>query len=476
MSKFGGFLARKPTPANDTETEQTAEVVDINNPLDIDEELFSALGAQLGGANESLRNLLLDANTKIGELDTIKASVNKLVDPVTKALREFEREKSEKINLQTVLNNTRVAYGKLRNEVSDLENKAVKFEKEAHALRQELAFAQKTAKTLETQRGEIAVDLAARRAQIADLEARLAQETTAASGLREENRRYNERQLVLDKRIVALETELNNARQKLVMTEDEKRTLQSALDKSIADTGRLSRRLAEAETSLTATQGRLRHVEANFAELNTERARLAATLDDINERHSNELATQRMRFEALQARANSTDRLLIEARDHLTARADELRTFDRRTHEIAQERDALANKVAALEAERLQRESQLREIEQAHDTLIERSGALAKAFNGKENALARAEEAVQSLHDRVAFLEKQLQEGRGANEQQIADLTAALQREKMERAVVEGALEAGRKDFARLMREVMALQRQRNAQEPAPTLRSANAA
>ena len=71
-----------------------------------------------------LRNLLLDANAKIGELDTIKSAVGKLVDPVSKALRAFEAEKSEKISLQTVLNNTRTAYGKLRNEVAELEKKA----------------------------------------------------------------------------------------------------------------------------------------------------------------------------------------------------------------------------------------------------------------------------------------------------------------------------------------------------------------
>ena len=33
------------------------------------------------------------------------------------------------------------------------------------------------------------------------------------------------------------------------------------------------------------TQGRLRHVEANFTEANTERSRLAAMLDEIKERH-----------------------------------------------------------------------------------------------------------------------------------------------------------------------------------------------
>ena len=83
-----------------------------DNPLELDEELFSALGAQIGGDNESLRNLLLDASAKIGELDTIKAAVAKLADPVSKTLRAFEAEKSEKISLQTVLNNTRTAYGK----------------------------------------------------------------------------------------------------------------------------------------------------------------------------------------------------------------------------------------------------------------------------------------------------------------------------------------------------------------------------
>ena len=124
MNKFGGFFARraglydKPADPTPNATPPT------DNPLELDEELFSALGAQLGGENKSLRNLLLDANAKIGELDGIKNAVGKLVDPVSKALRAFEAEKSEKISLQTVLNNTRTAYGKLRNEVAELEKKA----------------------------------------------------------------------------------------------------------------------------------------------------------------------------------------------------------------------------------------------------------------------------------------------------------------------------------------------------------------
>ncbi len=61
-------------------------------------------------------------------------------------------------------------------------------------------------------------------------------------------------------------------------------------------------------------------------------------------------------------------------------------------------------------------------------------------------------------------------------EKALEDLTAALRREKHERTVLEGALETGRKDFARLMREVMTLQRDQAAREPGLNPYAANAA
>jgi chromosome segregation ATPase len=476
MSKFGGFFARKaglydrpaePTPIATPQTD---------NPLELDEELFTALGAQLGGENESLRNLLLDANAKIGELDGIKNAVGKLVDPVSKALRAFEAEKSEKISLQTVLNNTRAAYGKLRNEVAELEKKANLSEKECQALRQELTTTQNLLRTLEATKAEIAIDIAARRAQIVDLEARLAQETGEGKALREENRRLDERLSTTDKRAMAVESELNGARQRLLMLEDEKRAQQISLDKISAEAARLSRKLAETEANLTATQGRLRHVDGTVAELNTERTRLVGAIDEANERHGHELTTQRMRFDALQARASASEKLLGEAREHLLARADEIRTYDRRAGELALERDALQARVADLEAERIQRESQFNEVDRARATLVERSTALARAFTAKEAALTRAEDAIAALNEQIAALEAARAAEKQAAEQRVEELSTSLRREQMQCSVVEGALETARKDFARLMREAMALQREQAGPDDPTLLRPANAA
>lgn len=479
MRKFGAFLARK-TPENAPEqiapSAAAKPVTPPENPLELDEELFSAIGAQLGSENEALRNLLLDANAKIGELDTIKQAVGKLVDPVSKTLRVMEAEKAEKIALQTVLNNTRTAYGKLRNEISDLEKKLGLSRSECEDLRQDFAKTQNLLRTAEATRAEAAIEIAARRAQIVELEARLAQETGEAKALREENRRLDERLTASDKRIIALESDLNAARQRLLMAEDEKRAQQASLDKASAEAARLSRKLAETEASLNAAQGRLRHVEANYAEANTERARLATALDEANERSEHERANQRTRFEALQARAGASEKLLAEAREHLLARAEEIRDCDRRLSALAIERDAMQARVSDLEAERITRESELREAGQAHSTLIERSAAVARAFTAKEAALDRAEEVIAALNERVGALEAARAADMQLAEQAVEELGAALKREKLERAVTDGALETARKDFARVAREVMSLQRNQAALQAAPPPRAANAA
>ena len=474
MSKIAALLARK-----SSNSPTTVPAIRPSEPqdsaVDLDEELFSSIGAQLGSNNETLRNLLLNANHKIGELDTIKEAVAKLVSPVSKALRDFETEKADKINLQAALSNTRTAYGKLRNEVTDLEKRATKSEREAEQLRKDLSFAENAAKALETVRGELAVDIAQRRAQIADLEGRLNQEAVETRALRDENERLKNRQATLDKHVVQVEAEVNMLRQKLVLADDEKRALQTAYEKSAADVQRLARKLAETENTLTATHSRLRNTENSLAEITSERGRLSAALEESNERHGGELTKQQMRFDALQARSNATDRLLTEARENLSAGSENTRVLERRLSETILERDALATRVSAVEADLMQRDGGLRDVENARTALLERAGALAKAYNTKEAELGQAQEAVQTLTDQVTFLQDEARTRTHNTEKLIDDLNEALRREKVERAVVEGALEAARKDFSRLMRELMALEQQRNAREPLD-LRSANAA
>ena len=149
----------------------------------------------------------------------------------------------------------------------------------------------------------------------------------------------------------------------------------------------------------------------------------------------------------------------------MLARADEIRVYDRRAGELAQERDGLQTRVSELEAERIQRESEFTEVDQARATLMERSAALTRAFTAKDAALQRAEETIAALNEHVGALESARAAEKQVAEQAFEELGASLRREQMQCSVVEGALETARKDFARLMREAMGLQRDQAAPE-----------
>ena len=83
---------------------------------------------------------------------------------------------------------------------------------------------------------------------------------------------------------------------------------------------------------------------------------------------------------------------------------------------------------------------------------------LANGVSTRESAFNQAQEKIRAQAELVTLLEGQLKAARHATDMQIQQLAAQLQREQLERSMAEGALESGRKDIARLMREVAALQ------------------
>lgn len=479
MTKFVGLLGRKAFSDSLSHSSANSSVAigtATSAPVEVDEDLFSTLGAQMGGDNEALRNLLIDASYKIGELDEIKACVTRLIDPVGKTLRAFEVEKADKIALQSTLAALRTDHGKLHDEHGRLEQQAGHSAREAARLREELAAATRAATALEAARDKVADQIAGLKAQAADLETRLHAETTEGRRLREDSRRLEERIVVADRRNVQLESELGAVRQKFTMLDTEKRTIQTALEKAIQDAARAARHAVEVENQAAAMQSRLRQVEAQLGELSGERTRLTAALEDANERYEREQAAAKTRLDAMASRVATSEKLLIEARDQMTARADELRQHERHLSDLTLAHDTLRNRLTSSEAIRGDAEAKIHEIEQDRAVLHERNAALTRTVSSRDLALNRADERITALNDMIAALQSQLDGARLSQAREVEDLKAALNREKVERAVAEGALEAGRKDLARVMREVMALQRRQTAQEQGPTLVSANAA
>jgi chromosome segregation ATPase len=487
MSRLGTFLgftptvvAEKPsapgTPDGAAPEKGTAD----RNVIELDQELFFPIAGRLGEENETVRNLLIDAEHKISELDTIKRSIGKLVDPVSKTLRALEEAKNEKLSLQGALNSTRAAFEKQRAELGAVEKKAAVAEGECTRLREMLTVAQQSVAALETTRAEQSAELAGRRSQIADLQRQVQQQATDLQTSRDESRRFAERIAMVDRRMVQLEAETTSAQQKLLLSEKEKSAIQGLLEKALAESAQISRRLLDTDKALGASRARLSQIEAAFAEAQSERTRLASALDETTEKHRSEMIAQNARYEALQARADLSDKLLDEARHTLASRADEVSTFDRRVAEAVFNRSSVESKLAQIEAALADRDARIKELELSHASLADHNDTLVKAIGTREHAFARSQEKLQAQDDLVQLLENQLRAAREATELQIEELNAQLQRERLERTMAEGALEAGRKDIARLLRELAALQyrppvaaNDRPAQAPPARMQSA---
>ena len=328
MRKFGTFIGRRPSVPAVSDKNVVADKIASPEILasppepekrqkvsNLDNELFLPIARQLGEENESIRNLLIDAEHKIDELDTIKRAIGKLVEPVNEKLRSLEEVKSE---------------------LGTAEKKGAMLESECGRLREALTATQQKITALEFTNAEQTTELAARHAQIADLQGRVLQQGGEIQVTRDENRRLNERVALADKQTVQLESEGEATRQKLMVSEQERTAVQKSLDKAHADMTEMSQRLLDNEKALATIKIRMQNTEQTLADTQTERHRLATALDDAKQKHQSEIISQKSNYETLQARATLTEKLLEDMRKSMRERAAEIQSLDRRLAESLQ--------------------------------------------------------------------------------------------------------------------------------------------
>jgi crescentin len=459
MSKISDFLARKaaigdnkgPVTVNNAAAEAFRRESEPEPEPVV--EITTEGGSRLGAENEALRGLVVEAARKIEDLDSLKLAFGRIIDPLQRTLVALEQEKSHNASLFSTLSESRSTGEALRAELQQRERAAASLAAANEKLQHEVEATRQTVGSLDSTRIELLNEIANKNNEIADLETKLSAESISRHALADEHRLVSDQAQTSGKRLGVLEAEIVAARQKLALSDDERRSLHNSLDQTVNEVSRISRLLAESNNGLATTQTRLAQLETSLAETEAERTRLLAALDEANERHRAESSAQTMRLDALQSRAATAEKLLVEARSNLAARADELRIFDRKMTDSTIARNAAEKKLAQLEGSQQTQERQIKDLEQARAALVERNTALGKNMRTRETELARAEEKIASTNDLISRMEAEIGANRSRTETRIEELNAQLERERMDRAVAEGALEATRKDNARLARE-----------------------
>jgi crescentin len=466
MRTISDFLARKGVASASFPSSASAKILP-GGAEERSELTFADIGARVGEDNEKLRNLLIDTDRRIGALDDLKEAFRNLVEPIGSSLRALEQEKTENFGLRNALTELRSSHESLRSEYGLLEKRAAELETAGEDLRRELALVQQTARGLEADKAELASESVAARVEIANLESQLAQEAANGRAVGEANQILVDHAGSADKRIVELQAETAQTRENLLLLENDRRSLQTALDQTLAENSRLSRRLTESENALTAARARLEQMDISLAATENERATLATARDEANERHQSESRALNLRLEALRSRAATAEKLLSEVRQSLVARTEEIRGLERKAVDATIARNGTEKVVERPTAARDALDGKAREVEQSRASLQERCNGLAETLKARESALAHAEQKIKMLSDRTAEIEVDAGAYRAKAERRIEELNANLQRERIELSVAQGALEATRRDYARLQRDMLA---GRSAPVTGPTL------
>jgi|GEM_PF-438759 len=457
MRRVSEFLSRAGVSSTpETLAALSGKPQTANRPDDNGKSTFAHVGERIGEDNEALRHLLIDTGLQFSALDELKETFGKLVDPLHNLLSTLEQAKFDNASLRGALTELRVSHEALRGEFEGLEKKSSALEGDNQRLTRELTSAQQSTQELEGDKVKLSGEIATMRVALANLEKQLGEEASNGRTLGDEKRLLLERADTADKRILESEAAANLARERLSLLENDKESLQTALDQTLAQSSRTSRRLAEIENALSEARGRLQQMEGNLAAVEDARKKLSAACDEANERRQSEVYALTLKLDAMRSRSTAAEKLLAEMRQNLVARTEEIRSTEAKLVEAVLGRSGAEKKAEQLTAANEAHDRQNKKLEQTRLSLTDRAKVLSETVKARDNTLAQAQDKIKSLTDRVELLKTEAAANQAKAEKRIEQLNAAIERERAERAVAEGALEATRADYARLQREIAA--------------------
>jgi chromosome segregation ATPase len=457
MTKLSQLIVRKPFDAKASDSAESD--TDIRSDSEAAAETETDVSARIGEACEALRNLIIEAGNKVNELEDTKQTFFGIVDPADRALRILEQEKTRNISLTRRLGQLRASYDVLQAKFEETEKRNEALANDKQQLRLDLEEEQRGVRELRITKAELTNDIAVVRAMSTNLENQVAEFTTRTKALTDDNQRYRAHAIDAETRVSGLETELTAVRETLAILQGENQSLQSSLSHAVTESSNLAQRNRELETAVTASTARIQQLESTLFGVESDRNKLLAEVNELSERQRNDQNKLHAQFEALQARTGMAEKLLGNTRQLLATRSEEARASDRQVAEAKRARDGAEIRLREIEALLKSHENQIRELERARDVLTERNTSLVNSLKSREAQLAEAEDQKMATGDQIARLENETKVGRMASEKRIEELLSMLDHERLERQVVEGALDATRAERAQLQHELYKLRR-----------------
>ncbi len=411
--------------------------------------------AVLGEKHEQIIARLGQVGEILSQVSDVQKMIDKLTGPLRDTFQHHQSQRSENIALRNALDTTRLDVTHLRETESSLAARVASLEMELKHLHEAHAQALTAQHSVEEELRLANSEVRVRDADIVELQRRLSDLSVELAHTRDDlqdtRNQLHEQEAVYN----ALDIDLRRERENRQTLEQEHGSLQASVQQAVSEAIHMSKRLSDAELAASETRARTLQLEGLLADAQAEKAKLVEDLDALNLSTNEEKRSMAVKGEGLRSRSATLERLLNETRTELAKQTEGLRDAQRRMTEMSialNRAEAKAEKASTLSH---RADTENKNLEQSRVTLLERSEMLSKAIKAKDAALKRSEERGNDLAERLGSLENKLNFQVESYERKVGELTAALEREKTERALLEGALDAARQEKARVQKELI---------------------
>ena len=423
-------------------------------PEDIEQNQVYAVTV-LGEKHEQIIGRLSQISEILSQLDDAQKLINKLETPLRETFQHHQSQRSENIAIQHAYESARLDVSHLRERESSLTARVASLEMELKHLHEAHAQALTGQHAVEEELRLASNDIRVRDADITELQRRLSDLSVELAhtkdDLQDARNQLHEQEAVYN----ALDLEIRRERENHQTLEQEHESLQASVQQAVSEAIHMSKRLADTESIAAEGRARTLQLESQLSDIQADRARLVEELDALRITTSEEKRGLSVKAEGLRSRSTTLEKLLAETRTELSKQTEGMRDAQRKMTEMSialNRAEAKSEKATALSQ---RAESENKNLEQSRVALMERADMLSKAIKAKDAALKRSEERASDLADRLNSLDNKLSSHVETYERRISELSTALEREKTERALLEGALDAARQDKARVQKELI---------------------
>lgn len=309
--------------------------------------------------------------------------------------------------------------------------------------------------------GRLSGDLQSVRGEAGELRASLEQATGRVQRLEEDNIRLRAKVEELELRRQEAESQGIAAIQAKGLLEVEHGVLERRVESLNGELSRSTRTIADLEAQLSAEKAKGRGLETAAQNAAAEIERINRLSDEAAHHAKAEIETAELRLQTAQARAARVEEENAEFVSKLAEATARDRAAEREVGELKLRLERSEEQISRLSADLIAARQERAGVEAARTAAVERADRMAELAQSREAEVGRLDEQVDVLQSRIAALEADIMKEKMAAAERVKALSASVERERSERSVVTGALEAARKGRARLHLEMLKVNRGR---------------